>query len=46
LKKFYVKPEELWVLEGDKENEEITLITCHPIINPTQRLIIKGKRIL
>ncbi|MEJ8546671.1 sortase [Brevibacillus borstelensis] len=41
--KLYVKPEEVWVLEGNREDKEITLITCHPMHNPTHRLIIKGK---
>lgn len=38
-----VKPEEVWVLKGNGENKEITLITCEPMVNPTHRLIIKGK---
>lgn len=41
--KLYVKPEEVWVLQGNGEDREITLITCHPMKNPTHRLIIKGK---
>lgn len=41
--KLYVKPEEVWVLEGNNEDKEITLITCHPMVDPTHRLIIKGK---
>lgn len=41
--KFLVKPEETWVLNGNKVDREITLITCDPMINPTGRLIIKGK---
>lgn len=40
--KLYVKPEETWVLKESGTGEEITLITCHPMINPTHRLIIKG----
>lgn len=43
VEKLYVKPEETWVLNSNKKNKEITLVTCHPMINPTQRLIIKGK---
>lgn len=43
VEKLYVKPEETWVLEGNNKDREITLITCHPMINPTHRLIIKGK---
>ncbi|WP_018212680.1 class D sortase [Desulfitobacterium hafniense] len=41
--KLYVKPEETWVLDSRKGTGEITLITCHPMLNPTQRLIIKGR---
>jgi sortase A len=40
--KFYVLPEEIWVLES-KNTKEITLITCHPMVNPTHRLIVKGE---
>ncbi|GIP30172.1 sortase [Paenibacillus sp. J23TS9] len=41
--KLIVKPEDVWVLESDGKDEEITLVTCHPMVNPTHRLIIKGK---
>lgn len=41
--KIYVKPEEVWVLNSNKEDKEITLVTCHPMVKPTHRLIIKGK---
>lgn len=41
--KLRVKPEEVWVLEANGEDKEITLVTCDPMINPTHRLIIKGK---
>lgn len=41
--KLYVLPEETWVLNSDKNKNEITLITCHPMGNPTHRLIIKGE---
>ena len=41
--KLYVKPEETWVLKGNQADKEVTLITCHPQVNPTHRLIIKGK---
>lgn len=40
--KLYVDPDDVWVLESDKEVKEITLVTCHPLVEPTQRLIIKG----
>ncbi len=41
--KLYVQPEETWVLKSEEDQKEITLITCHPMINPDQRLIIKGE---
>lgn len=41
--KLYVEPEETSVLQSNGSDREITLITCHPMINPTQRLVIKGK---
>jgi sortase A len=41
--KLYVKPEDIWVLEENGQDKEITLVTCHPMENPTHRLIIKGK---
>ncbi len=25
------------------QDREITLITCHPMVRPTERLIVKGK---
>lgn len=40
--KLYVKPEEVWVLQKNRKEKEITLITCHPMIKPTHRLIVKG----
>ena len=43
MEKLVVKPEEVWVLEGNGQDKEITLVTCHPMENPTHRLIIKGK---
>ncbi|CFX88766.1 Sortase domain [Syntrophomonas zehnderi OL-4] len=43
--KLYVSPEEVWVLQGNGQDREISLITCHPVKNPTQRLIVKGKLI-
>ncbi|WP_314587474.1 class D sortase [Paenibacillus terrigena] len=41
--KLRVKPDEVWVLKPDGKDKEITLVTCDPMINPTHRLIIKGK---
>lgn len=43
--KQYVLPEEVWVLKGNGKDREITLITCHPMENPTHRIIVKGKLI-
>jgi sortase A len=40
--KLYVSPDDVWVLNSNVKDREITLITCHPMVNPTQRLIIKG----
>ena len=40
--KLYVLSEDVWVLESGRTESEITLITCHPVENPTHRLIIKG----
>lgn len=39
--KLLVNPEDVWVLEN-KGKSELTIVTCHPIKNPTHRLIIKG----
>lgn len=41
--KLYVKPEEVQVLDPNGVDKEITLITCHPMVNPTHRIIVKGK---
>ncbi|MFA5576557.1 MAG: class D sortase [Tissierellaceae bacterium] len=43
VEKLYVYPEETWVLNSKEGEREITLITCHPMKNPTHRLIVKGK---
>ncbi|WP_234958891.1 class D sortase [Sporanaerobacter sp. PP17-6a] len=43
FEKLYVSPKDVWVLYQNKKYKEITLITCHPMINPTQRLIVKGR---
>ncbi|WP_010268112.1 class D sortase [Paenibacillus senegalensis] len=43
FEKLYVLPEEVWVLESNGVDREITLVTCHPIDTGTHRLIIKGK---
>lgn len=42
--KLYVMPEDVWVLEGNGKDKEITLVTCHPmVVDAPYRLIIKGK---
>ncbi|NEW07738.1 class D sortase [Paenibacillus sp. SYP-B3998] len=41
--KLYVLPEDVWVLKGNGKDQEITLITCHPMENPTHRIIVKAK---
>jgi sortase A len=43
VEKLYVYPDETWVLNSDNDKSEITLITCHPVVDPTHRLIIKGE---
>ncbi|WP_336245847.1 class D sortase [Paenibacillus apiarius] len=41
--KFVVEPEDLSVLDQNKDDKELTLITCEPMDNPTHRLIIKAE---
>ncbi|MBB6670519.1 class D sortase [Cohnella nanjingensis] len=41
--KEYVLPTQVEVLESNGKDREITLITCHPMKNPTHRLVVKGK---
>ncbi|CAN7166307.1 class D sortase [Paenibacillus sp. LjRoot153] len=41
--KLYVLPTDVWVLQSSGSNREITLITCDPMVDPTHRLIVKGK---
>ena len=41
-KKFTVNPDEIWVLNNNEKEKELTLVTCDPLINPYRRLIIKG----
>ncbi len=43
VEKLFVDPDAVWVLDGEPDVKEITLITCHPMGNPTGRLIIKGR---
>lgn len=39
---FLVEPDDLTVLEQNDQVRELTLITCHPVRNPTHRLIVKA----
>ncbi len=41
--KLFVQPDDLSVLNGSSKYKILTLITCHPEINPTQRLILHAK---
>lgn len=38
--KLYVDPDDTSVLKNSTKNKVLTLVTCHPEINPTKRLII------
>lgn len=40
-----VEPTDVSVLESDHTSEEITLVTCDPLVNPTHRLIIHAHRV-
>lgn len=40
---FLVLPTEVTVTEPQGNESVVTLITCHPVINPTHRLIVRGK---
>lgn len=39
---FLVTPDDLSVLDEQEDVKELTLITCHPVRNPTHRLIVKA----
>lgn len=41
--KLFVDPTDMSVLENTQDYRMVTLITCHPEVNPTQRLIIHAK---
>ncbi|MHC0035417.1 class D sortase [Pseudoneobacillus sp. C159] len=43
FKKLIVTPDDLSVLRNYGDEKVITLITCHPVKNPTHRLIIQAK---
>ncbi|WP_227871857.1 class D sortase [Paenibacillus bovis] len=40
-----VEPTEVSVLDSDHQSEELTLVTCDPLINPTHRLIVHAIRV-
>ncbi|WP_157729391.1 class D sortase [Tumebacillus algifaecis] len=42
---FLVEPTDLSVLNSHSEEAELTLITCHPMRNPTHRLIVKASQV-
>ncbi|MBS4537470.1 class D sortase [Clostridium sp. D2Q-11] len=41
--KLIVSPDDVWVIEGDRNRKTITLITCDYSTDPSSRLIIKGE---
>ncbi|MEK4508765.1 sortase [Paenibacillus sp. FSL K6-2524] len=38
-----VKPTDVSVLNRNKKDKILTLITCDPLVNPTHRLIVQAK---
>ncbi|GGE62998.1 class D sortase [Priestia taiwanensis] len=40
-----VLPTDVQVIEDKESKKEVTLVTCHPMKNPTHRLIIQGELI-
>ncbi|OMD37499.1 class C sortase [Paenibacillus borealis] len=40
-----VEPTDVSVLNGNKQDKILTLITCDPLVNPTHRLIIHAKAV-
>lgn len=42
---FLVEPSEVWVTEPVEDGKVITLITCHPVVAATHRLIVRGELI-
>lgn len=42
---FLVEPSEVWVTEPVEDRKVITLITCHPVVAATHRLIVRGELI-
>lgn len=40
---FLVEPSEVWVTEPIEDKKVVTLITCHPVVKATHRLIVRGE---
>lgn len=40
---FLVEPTEVWVTEPIVDKKIVTLITCHPVVKATHRLIVRGE---
>ncbi len=40
---FLVEPTEVWVTETIENKKIVTLITCHPVVKATHRLIVRGE---
>jgi sortase A len=40
---FLVEPTEVWVTEPIENKKIVTLITCHPVVKATHRLIVRGE---
>lgn len=40
---FLVEPTEVWVTEPIEDKKIVTLITCHPVVKATHRLIVRGE---
>lgn len=40
---FLVEPTEVWVTEPIENKKIVTLITCHPVVKATHRLIVRGQ---
>lgn len=40
---FLVEPSEVWVTGPIEDKKVVTLITCHPVVKATHRLIVRGQ---
>lgn len=40
---FLVEPSEVWVTEPIEDKKVVTVITCHPVVKATHRLIVRGE---